>query len=1081
MVGINTSSEESRAETRFPLSPSQERLWFLVQITPLPEAYNLRIAFMLRGNLNRGALRGSLDRLIARHQSLRTSFRLIDGVPAQIVQANQGAMFNLVEHDLCNVSGPEQDLERLMISEVREAFDLQAGPLIRGRLVRLAQDTHALLISMHHIVADGWSIGLLLDELSALYGASVADREDALPEVHLQYPDYAVRQRRLKHELSLDQDVKYWKSTLAGAPERLELPTDHARPAHQDNAGAVVELHLDEKLTADLLALGRRYGATLYMTVLAGWAALLGRLSGQYDIVIGTPVANRRGTDTEALIGLVVNTMVLRLDLSGSPRVCDLLARVKAQTLAAQRHHEIPFEKVVEIVAPTRSLALTPLFQVMFAWDNVPSGSLQLPGLEVRRLKVPSHVTARCDLTLSLRHSENVISGGVVYATSLFERGTIERYIACFKRLLAQMTQHEESQVKELPLLSSADRTELLEDWNRTATDLLESRLIHELFEARANREPDAIALSWQAKYISYMELWRRSAQLSVRLRLFGVRREDRVAVLADSGLDMIIAALGVLKAGGAYVPLDPECPHERLLYVVRDSGTDVVLAPAHLGPAFTWMREHARLLLLDHRNDAGDEESLQPDNSDPGGAESRSGQLAYVIYTSGSTGVPKGVFIEHKSVVNMIEWSERTQQISPCDVILQQTPFHFDASVSEIFRTLIAGARLVLYDASEHKDPLRIVDTIERAGVTIAGFAPSMLRVVLQTIRGCQCRSLRHVIAGGEELTTGDVDLFRRKLPEAILENQYGPTEATICATRHICASEDFGQPPIGRPIANTRIYVLDAGCEPVPIGVTGEIYIAGMGLARGYARNPELTAELFTAEPFGCEVGSRMYRTGDFGRWCHDGTLQFVGRKDLQLKLRGYRIESGEIEECLTEHPSVAEAVVLVVRESGEGHLVAYYTVKHTAECCPSRHEHVVDPDELRAHVAAKLPAYMVPAVYVLLNQMPLEANGKVDRTAFPKPGIEAYGARGYEEPDGDMETWLAGIWRELLCVDRVSRWDSFFELGGHSLLAVRLVSQVRKSFGIDMAVGDLFRYPRLASLTEFLKENHLREIEL
>jgi amino acid adenylation domain-containing protein len=1084
LIMRTTSASTSRADRSgpFPLSFAQQGVWFLAQIEGLSPAYHMRMGVALRGKLDQVALRRALNRIVARHEVLRTSFVLEDGEPAQRIVPAEESCFHLLEHDLREHIDAGRELECLIAQEARTCFDLKAGPLISGHLIRQSEDEHTLLITVHHIVFDGWSVSVLINELSTLYDAFVSGRGDPLPDLRLQYADYAIWQQQWMRGDMCSQQAEYWKATLTGAPVLLELPADHARPVQQDYAGAVAQFALDEKLTANLRRLGKRHRTTLYMTLLAGWTALLGRLSGQQDVVVGTPVANRGRVEIEPLVGLFVNTLALRIDLSGLPTVKELLERVKIQTMGAQRHQDIPFEQVVEIVAPVRSLAHNPVFQAMFAWENVPSGTLQLEGVQARPFQGTPQVTTTFDVKLVLQLSGERIVGGVVYATALFERTTMERYVANFRTLLERIVRDENDVVDRLSVLTAAERQQVLYEWNDTTVEFSKNSCIHELFEEQVGKTPEAVALVFEEASLSYAELNRRANQLAHHLIRLGVKPDGRVGIWADRSLEMMVGLLAVLKAGGAYVPLEPSYPSERLRCILEDSRPTVVLTLKRLRGQLDGIRGDAVLVVLDSAEEATGWESQPERNPDVGAISLTSRHLAYVIYTSGSMGAPKGVMVEHKSLVNLITWSLCADELDFSDAVLQETPVSSDAAVSELFRPLVAGARLVLPRPGGHKDPAYLVKTIQRNCVTIVGFAPMMLRAFLEDTNAPRCSTLRRVLSGGEDLWAMDLRFFQDRLPNAVLENQYGPTETTLCATYYNCHHEEYGKAPIGKPIANSRIYVLDNQGEPAPIGVVGELYIGGAGVARGYSNGPQMTAEWFVADPFAEEPGARIYRTGDLGKWRGDGNIDFVGRNDLQVKVRGCRVELEEIEVRLASHATVKKAVVVVRKDvEGEKQLVAYYTCKDGGDLTGDMQQSAVRAQELREHLATTLPEYMVPAVYVRLECMPLKANGKVDHKALPTPEVNTHATRQYEEPVGELETSLAGIWRKLLRVERVGRLDDFFELGGHSLLVVRLVSRVRQTLGVDLAIGDVFLRPRLSSLSAYIHKIQLEEFEL
>ena len=1043
-----------------PLSFAQQRLWFLAQMEGASEAYYIPSGLHLKGDLNRTALRRALDRILVRHEVLRTTFAFLDGEPVQQIGAVEESSFRLIEHDLCGHNEVEAELAALGELEAGASFDLEAGPLIRGRLIRLAEDEHVLLVTMHHIVSDGWSMGVLVSELNALYGAFLGGEADPLPELEIQYADYAVWQRQWIEGEILQQQAAYWKTTLAGAPALLELPMDHSRPVQQDFAGGFVELVLDEQLTAGLKGLSRRHGTTLYMTLLAGWAILLARLSGQQDVVIGSPVANRGRAEIENLIGFFVNTLALRLDLSGSPSVSELLQQTKAQSLAAQRHQDIPFEQVVELAQPVRSLAHSPLFQVMFAWQNAAENSLELPGLELQLFEPSPHKMAMFDLTLSLQAAGDTIGGVIEYASALFEAATVHRYIGYFLALLKAMVADDTQTIDRLPMLGEGEREQVLYEWNETKAEFPSGKCVHELFEEQVRRSPEATAVAFEEEELSYRELNARANRLAHYLRELGVKPDERVAICVERGFEMIVGLLAILKAGGAYVPLDPAYPEERLRYMLADSDPVVLLTQRHLEDRFSGIGDGVPVLDL---NATAAWQSFSESNPDADAIGLTSSHLAYVIYTSGSTGQPKGVMVEHRGLCNLSLAQSREFMVEPSSRILQFASFSFDACVSEVFVVLCSGASLHIPAQEGVIVGEMLSETVERHGITHVTLPPVVLAGVTEQ---ANFDSVCTLIVAGDILDSG---LAKRWVQGRYLINAYGPTEVTVCATMHRCAGEESGNPPIGRPMANMRVYILDSNREPVPVGVMGELYIGGAGVARGYLNRPELTAERFVPDPFATESGTRMYKTGDLAHWLPDSNIDFVGRNDNQVKIRGFRIELGEIEARLAEHPEVREAVVLAREDTaGEKRLVAYYTASGIGEAEAAS----VGAERLRAHLSAVVPDYMVPAAYVRMESLPLTPNGKLDRKALPAPEQEAYAVRGYEEPVGEMETKLAEVWAEILQMEKVGRRDNFFELGGHSLLAVRAVSRLQQVLSVEVAIRDLFLHPELADLARHLQ---------
>ena len=1039
---------------KLPLSFAQQRLWFLAQMPGVSQAYHIPIGLRLRGEPQLPALRRALDCILERHEALRTTFVVVDGEPAQRIASPEESRFLLPEYDLRRRRDAAAELDRLRAEEAGAPFDLEAGPPIRGRLIRLAEDEYALLITMHHIVSDGWSMGVFLKELSALYTAFVSGGPESLPKLEAQYADYTLWQRKCMAGEALRRQAEYWESALAGAPALLELPADHPRPAQQDQAGAFLSVALDEGLTAGLKALSRRNGTTLFMTLLAGWAGLLARLSGQQDVVIGAPTANRNQVEIEGLIGFFVNTLALRVDVSGAPTVGELLERVKRQVLAAQQHQDIPFEQVVELARPVRSLSHSPVFQVMFAWQNAPRESINLQGLQVSPLPVP-HAVSKFDLTLSLREAGDKIVGGVEYAAALFEPATVERYMGYFRALLQAMASDDTQEVGRLHILPELESRQVLYEWNATDAEYPREKCVHELFEEQVEKTPDAVAVVFENDLLSYAELNRRANRLAHYLRGLGVGPDARVAICVERSLETVIGLLAILKAGGAYVPLDPAYPAERLRFMLADSAPVALLTQSHLQSLFEKLSASLPVIEI---SEAFRRRERRESNPDRGSIGLTPGHLAYVIYTSGSSGTPKGVMIQHQGLCNLAEVEKEAFGLGDRSRVLQFASLSFDASVWEIFSTLIAGGSLHVREQENLMpgDDLRTV--LQEDQITVVTMPPSVLAVMGEE----ELSHLQTVISAGEACSAEIIERWARGRR---FFDAYGPTESTVCASMGECEAGGDRKPAIGRPIANMQLYLLDGKLEPAPVGVKGELYIGGAGLARGYCGRPELTAERFVPNIFGGESGGRLYRTGDVGRYLPDGKVEFKGRVDDQVKVRGYRIELGEIETRLAEHEAVREAVVVAREDApGDKRLVAYYTaVEHG--------EGGVGAEALRTHLLARLPEYMAPAAYVRLEKLPLTPNGKVDRKALPAPEGDAYGACSYEEPVGETETLLAGIWAELLKLERVGRHDNFFELGGHSLLAVRVMARLRQALGVEVGINQLFAHPSLAGLAQSL----------
>ncbi|QXI14254.1 non-ribosomal peptide synthase/polyketide synthase [Pseudomonas zeae] len=1031
-----------------PLSFAQQRLWFLAQMEGANTAYNIPIGLRLRGQLNEHALQQALARIVARHETLRSRFAQFND-QAQVLIAPVDSGLLLRVEDLRQHPQADQTLAALIQGEASGPFDLQDDALIRGRLVRLADDHHVLLLTLHHIISDGWSMGVLTRELMALYQAFSHGQPDPLPPLALQYTDYAVWQRRWLSGEVLERQSEYWQQTLAGAPALLTLPTDRVRPAQQDYAGNTVDVVLDERLSAGLKALAQRHGVTMYMLMLGAWASLLSRLSGQSEVVVGSPVANRSRAEIEGLIGMFVNTLALRIDTSGALSTEALLARVKARTLDAQTHQDLPFEQVVEITKPARSMAHSPLFQAMFSWDSGHGASLSLGELTLESVAEPSHF-AKFDLSLTLADAPDGIRGVLEYAVALFDESTIQRYVGYFQRLLQAMVSNDQAVLEQVTLLADDERQHLLVDLNATTVTHDLEQTVHARFETQVLRTPDADAVVAGELRLSYAELNRRANQLAHHLRQCGVGRDSRVAICVERGPQLLVGLLAILKAGGAYVPLDPGYPAERLAYMLEDSAPVAVLVHA---PTRALIGEWAGVLVdFDHCT----WQDLAQSNPQVPGLSAAN--LAYVIYTSGSTGTPKGVMVEHRNLGNLLHWSASLCPLSTGAALLQKTPLSFDASVWELFWPLSCGMRLILAGPDDHRDPAALVQLIREQQVNVVQFVPALLQQFLEVAEVGECSSLTDVFCGGGALAAALVRSVRVHLPQVRLHNVYGPTEATVDSTVWTLDANSpvpQGAPPIGKPLCNTRVYILDAHQQPTPLGVVGEMYLGGVQVARGYLNRPELSAERFLDDPFSDQPGARLYRTGDVARYLADGNIEYLGRNDDQVKIRGLRIELGEIQAHLAQVDGVREAAVLAREDvPGDQRLVAYYSGE------------LVETDQLRSQLLKHLPAYIVPAVFVNLPALPLSPNGKLDRQALPAPDQTALLSREYEAPIGEVETVIAGIWAELLKVERVGRFDHFFELGGHSLLAVNLVARMRRA-GLSADIRVLFGQPTLAAL--------------
>nr|WP_283256376.1 non-ribosomal peptide synthetase [Photorhabdus aballayi] len=1042
-------------EGELPLSFAQQRLWFLSQLEGVSETYHIPMALHLRGQLNISVLQQTLDTLFSRHEALRSIFISVDGQPqVKLLSAELG--LPMKKYDLSKAFDMDEQLKHLCVQEAKTPFDFACGPLIRSTLIQLADNDYVFLLTQHHIVSDGWSAGVLISELSSLYKAFLAGQPDPLPQLTIQYPDYAAWQRQwlLAERIQIQSD--YWRTVLVDAPILLDLPTDRPRPSEQTFAGNIVPINLDENLTASLKRLSEQQGTTLFMTLLSAWAIVLSRLAGHDDVVIGTPSAGRSLQEVESLIGFFVNTLALRIDLSGAPNVVELLARVRQTALAAQEHQDLPFEQVVEIVQPPRCLAHTPLFQVMFTWQNNEHANWGLQGLVVSPI-TPFFDTVKFDLELDLSEEEGRIEGVLSYATALFDQSTIERYAGYLHTVLQAMVANPQQAVGKIDILTPVERRLLLATWNTPEVLHSDALCIHQLFERQVEKKPDAIALVYQEQVISYAELNARANRLAHQLIILGIEPDQRVTICVTRSPAMVIGLLAVLKAGGAYVPLDPTYPVERLAYMLKDAAPLVVLADK-TGRVAMGEKALAELVVLDP--------NIMPDQPDTNPLVTAliPYHLAYVIYTSGSTGTPKGVMVEHQAVYQRIQGLNKTYEVTAQDRVLQFSSFAFDASVEEFFSSLCNGATLVMRDSNWLSSIQEFISLTWENRITVMSLPTLFLSELTARdntlpLPGC----LRLIIIGGEAVKKRAIqDWFAQETYRPRLLNTYGPTENTVIATcKEIVFPEDEGL--IGRPVSNTNIYLLDRCGQPVPLGCTGEIYIGGVGVARGYLNQSTLTAERFLSDPFSDKPDARMYRTGDLARYLPDGNLVFMGRNDQQVKIRGFRIELGEIEARLTEHPAVIEVVVLALGEGTDKRLIAWVVTEERDELANS----------LRTHLRTMLPDYMVPAAFVRLDAIPLTPNGKLDLQSLPVPDEVAFARQVYEAPQGETEITLATIWRELLGIEQISRYDSFFALGGHSLLAVRMVERLR-NLGLTLAVRDLFQHPVLFELARTLGQH-------
>lgn len=1037
------------------LSFAQERLWFLAQMEPDSPYYHIAGVVRLDGVLNAVLLEQALNEVVRRHEALRTTFIVTaDGAEQQIESAGAIALA------IADLSGPAEArqadaLNTLTQAEAGRSFDLKQGPLLRASLVKLAEQRHILLMTMHHIISDAWSLGVLIDEVGGFYRAFAKGLPSEQPELALQYADFADWQRKHLQGETYARPLAYWSQRLASAPKLLELPTDKPRPAELSYRGATLHFTLTTELTEDLQQLSLAAETTLFMVLMAAFAILLQRHSGQNDLCIGYPVANRNRKDIENLIGFFVNTQVLRADLSDNPAFMALLQQIKKHTLDAQNHQDVPFERIVEVLKPERALSHAPLFQVMLAYQNASLGELHLPGLSFSATEAEVNA-AKFDLLLTVTKAERQLQCGLNYSTDLFDEATAIRMAGRLQNLLAGIAAHPFARISELPLLSEAELKLVVNDWNNTEADYPRDRYIHQLFEEQAEKTPDAVAVVFSDRQWSYAELNADANRLAHHLRGLGVGPDVLVGVCLERSPAMIIGLLGILKAGGAYLPLDPAYPKERVEFMMRDVAPAVVLTQKDLAAQHRF--GSAKRLCLDAdwaeigRSTATNPSlTLLPEH------------LAYCIYTSGSTGLPKAAAVPHQGILNRLQWMQEQYRLNAGDAVLQKTPYSFDVSVWEFFWPLMTGARLVIAKPDEHKDSSALIETIIEQRVTTLHFVPSMLSVFIDAPGAANCTTLKRVICSGEALSADLVARFWQTFRSGTeLHNLYGPTEASVDVSYWPCLKACAETAiPIGKPIANIKLYLLDSEFNPVPPGSSGELHIAGIGLGRGYLNRPELSAEKFVPNPF-AQDGSRLYKTGDLARYRADGAIDYLGRLDHQVKIRGVRIELGEIESQLAACDGVRDAVVIAREDSpGDKRLVAYVLAQPGCEPTAA---------ELRDRLAVVLADYMLPAAFVMLPEFPLTANGKLNRRALPAPDGAALAARRYEAPQGAVEAAIVRIWQALLGVEQIGRHDHFFELGGHSLMAVTLIERLRRQ-GLPAGVRTVFSAPTVAAMAAAL----------
>ena len=1041
----------------YPASFAQQRLWFLDQLDPETAAYNLPRAFRITGPLNIDVLTQAFQTVVKRHSSLRTVFDSVEGEARQIVLSDLEVEIPVV--DLAGIPAHERESEALRIAseEGKKPFDLSAGPLLRPLLVRLDEKTHFLVLVIHHIVTDGWSIALLFREVTKCYAALTENLAPELPELTLQYAEYAQWQHEYMSGDLLKREIEHWKHKLAGAQTLLDLPTDHPRPSSYSWHGATEEISLDSTILAKLKALAQAESSTLFMLTMAAFQALLWRYTNQESILVGSPIAGRSEIEIENMIGLFVNTLVFRADFTRNLSFRELVRQTRSFALEAYNHQDLPFEKLVEELIPQRSLETHPLFQVMFTFQNIPKQVFEIPGLKIKEMAFEAGI-AKFDLSVEV-WEDSEFHCQFEYNTDLFDQSTICRMLAHFEKLLSAVVENPDLIVAQIPIMSAEERQQVLVDWNQTAADYPRDLPLHQAFENQVSASPDATALRFAGEKWSYRQLNDEANRLAQRLIETGVRQGSLVGVFFERSADMVIALLGVLKTGAAYVPLDPAYPIERLQFLIEDAALSSVVTHSSIKGKLPSNAHN--VVVLDAEGDGINETLGNPLIS------LSSDQRAYVIYTSGSTGVPKGVEGTHRASMNRFSWMWRTYPFKAGDLCCQKTNLGFVDSIWEIFGPLLAGIPNVIIPQEAVRDPEEMLQVLARERVTRIVLVPSLLRTLLDHERHLQTRvpELRLWSCSGEILPADLAKRFRESFPEATLLNIYGSSEVAADVTCHQVSEGDLASSvAIGRPISNTQIYLVEERGEPSPIGIRGQIFVGGDNLARGYLNRPELTAERFVSNWLAPELSPRLYRTGDLGRYRSNGEIEYLGRVDNQVKLRGLRIELGEIESVLTAHDDVAEAVVMVSGEGGQQKLAAYLVMKNEM-----KNEAAPSAGELRRYLRTKLPEHMVPSSYWRVDALPLLPSGKVNRPALAGGGKPLLDREELTAPRNEIEAKLAEIWQELLQLEQVGIEQNFFELGGHSLLVLQVTARIRRIFEVELAVRSVFEAPTIAGLAQ------------
>ncbi|MGD9898613.1 MAG: amino acid adenylation domain-containing protein [Calditrichaceae bacterium] len=1051
-------------DNHIPVSFAQQRLWFLDQLEPGNSLYSIPAAVKIKGNFNKEAFNKSINTIIKRHSVLRTAFIAIDGSPAQVISAEMD--IKIPEVDLSGLDKQELDsqLNEIIISQTEKPFDLQTTPLIRASFLNLSKDETIVVLTIHHIVSDGWSMGVIISEIKELYPAYCLNKSITLPELPVQYADYAIWQRKWFRGNVLDKQITYWKNQLKDIPPLIEIPTDRPRPASRTYRGDHIIFNIEKEKVQKLEDFSLKQDATMFMTILSVFQVLLHRYTGQNDICVGSPIANRNRAEVAGLIGFFVNTLVMRGDLSGNPAFSFFLERMKKTILDAYANQDLPFEMMVEAVNPNRALNHSPLFQVMFVYNNTTENAITLPDLEISLIDIESR-TSKFDIIMNLTETENILQGKLEYNTDLFNRDTMERLIGHFKVLIDSIIISPLSKISDLRMLTGEEFTHITTILNKPESWYDCGKFVHKLFEEQVEKSPSAVALVADKKELSFEELNTRSNRLARYLIRNDVLPGTFVGLSVNRVPELIIGILGILKAGGTYLPLDPGYPEERIRFMLEDSAAKFVLTQEQIAKNFP--SSNAELICLDTLwPEISQENDGNPDikvTNDP---------PAYIIYTSGSTGTPKGVLISHQAIANhccdMIDHYE----IKPDDHILQFASFNFDASVEQILPTLISGARLVLRD-DEIWPTIDFHKKIEKFDLSVINLPTAYWQQLALDWSShpewLPKNRLRLVIIGGDRMSGDTLELWRKtSLSDIRLLNAYGPTETTITASTYEIPRDFRGTNiSIGRPRANREFYILDSNLYPVPVGIPGELHIGGSALAVGYLNQHELTAEKFIKNPFGKENGSLLYKTGDLARYLSDGNIEFLGRVDNQVKIRAFRIELGEIEAALNQCSGVSRSIVTAREDSpGTKRLIAYYITERNQD---------LPVTELRGAIHKRLPDYMIPSAFIRVDQFPLSPAGKIDRGALPvpenlRPDLES----AFVIPRTPTEKKIAAIAGQLLKIDKIGVYDNFFELGGHSMLATQFISRLRESFNVEIPLRSVFENPTVDGMMRVITES-------